>query len=100
MYTCSPTEVCLCFVAHSLSHQLHLHIRQNTFSVYANDAVFHDPVGIATGPKSIQAQFIALAKVCLSLEEEFSALIALSCFLEQTYRNSEYWRTPNQPLIM
>ncbi|KAF7784137.1 hypothetical protein Agabi119p4_302 [Agaricus bisporus var. burnettii] len=43
MYTCSPNE--------------------DTFSVYASDAVFHDPIGIATGPKTIQAQFIALAKL-------------------------------------
>jgi hypothetical protein len=77
----------------------HPYLYQDTFGVYANDAVFHDPVGIATGPKSIQAQFIALAKVCLSLEEGFLFLIALSCFLERTYRNSEYWRTRKQPLI-
>ncbi|KAG2155492.1 hypothetical protein DEU56DRAFT_767689 [Suillus clintonianus] len=34
-----------------------------TFDVYSEDAVFHDPVGIATGPKSIRAQFVGLAKL-------------------------------------
>ncbi|XP_006454134.1 hypothetical protein AGABI2DRAFT_60928, partial [Agaricus bisporus var. bisporus H97] len=38
-------------------------LKEDTFSVYASDAVFHDPIGIATGPKTIQAQFIALAKL-------------------------------------
>ncbi|KAJ3573546.1 hypothetical protein NP233_g2366 [Leucocoprinus birnbaumii] len=43
MYTCSPKET--------------------TFNVYAKDAVFHDPVGIAKGPKSIETQFLGLAKI-------------------------------------
>ncbi|KAI0093983.1 hypothetical protein BDY19DRAFT_881332 [Irpex rosettiformis] len=43
LYTCKPTE--------------------NTYSVYANNAVFHDPVGIAEGIESIRAQFNGLAKI-------------------------------------
>lgn len=62
MYTCSPNEVCHFFL--QLLRCFHLYFHQDTFSVYASDAVFHDPIGIATGPKTIQAQFIALAKVC------------------------------------
>ncbi|CAO1627740.1 unnamed protein product [Sympodiomycopsis kandeliae] len=40
LYTCSPTE--------------------STYAQYAEDAVFHDPVSIAKGVKSIRAQFNAL----------------------------------------
>ncbi|KAG6879568.1 hypothetical protein C0992_001395 [Termitomyces sp. T32_za158] len=43
MYSCSPKE--------------------DTFKIYAEDAVFHDPVGIAKGPQSIRAQFIGLTKI-------------------------------------
>ncbi|KAG0700676.1 hypothetical protein DFH29DRAFT_930920 [Suillus ampliporus] len=43
MYSCNPNDT--------------------TFNIYSEDAVFHDPVGIATGPKSIQAQFLGLAKL-------------------------------------
>ncbi|KAG1754963.1 uncharacterized protein EDB91DRAFT_262779 [Suillus paluster] len=43
MYSCNPNDT--------------------TFDIYSEDAVFHDPVGIATGPKSIRAQFHGLAKL-------------------------------------
>ncbi|KAF9469809.1 hypothetical protein BDZ94DRAFT_1243302 [Collybia nuda] len=43
MYTCSPEE--------------------STFEIYAQNAIFHDPIGIAKGISSIRAQFIGLAKV-------------------------------------
>ncbi|KIK70618.1 hypothetical protein GYMLUDRAFT_89632 [Collybiopsis luxurians FD-317 M1] len=43
MYSCSP--------------------RENTFSIYAPDAVFQDPIGVAEGPASIKAQFIGLTKL-------------------------------------
>ncbi|KAJ3829388.1 hypothetical protein EV361DRAFT_810370 [Lentinula raphanica] len=43
MYTCSPKE--------------------STFAVYAPEAVFQDPVGIAEGASSIKAQFIGLTKI-------------------------------------
>ncbi|KAG1757246.1 hypothetical protein EDB19DRAFT_1656501 [Suillus lakei] len=43
MYSCNPNDT--------------------TFNIYTEDAVFADPVGIATGPKSIRAQFIGLAKL-------------------------------------
>ena len=37
---------------------------QTTFDIYAPEAIFHDPVGIAEGVQSIRAQFVGLAKVC------------------------------------
>ncbi|KAI0673646.1 hypothetical protein C8Q78DRAFT_1076628 [Trametes maxima] len=43
LYTCKPTE--------------------RTYEIYAPDAVFHDPIGIAEGIKSIRAQFNGLAKL-------------------------------------
>ncbi|KAL0951629.1 hypothetical protein HGRIS_008310 [Hohenbuehelia grisea] len=43
MYSCQPTE--------------------NTFDIYARDAVFHDPIGIAEGLDSVRAQFIGLKKI-------------------------------------
>ncbi|KAF9531933.1 hypothetical protein CPB83DRAFT_732373, partial [Crepidotus variabilis] len=43
MYSCKPTAT--------------------TFNVYATDAVFHDPIGIAPGRESVRNQFIALAKL-------------------------------------
>ncbi|KAG6919012.1 hypothetical protein DXG01_009722 [Tephrocybe rancida] len=43
MYSCSPKE--------------------DTFKIYAGNAIFHDPVGIAKGPDSIRAQFLGLAKI-------------------------------------
>ncbi|RDX51918.1 hypothetical protein OH76DRAFT_1345888 [Lentinus brumalis] len=36
---------------------------ERTYEIYAPDAVFHDPVGIAEGVKSIRAQFNGLAKL-------------------------------------
>lgn len=36
---------------------------QSTYSVYAQNAVFHDPVGIAEGIGAIREQFNGLAKV-------------------------------------
>ncbi|KAI0936998.1 hypothetical protein AcW1_001088 [Taiwanofungus camphoratus] len=44
LYTCRPSE--------------------NTYEIYTHDAVFHDPVGIAEGIKSIREQFNGLVKVC------------------------------------
>ncbi|KAG8935706.1 hypothetical protein FRC02_006754 [Tulasnella sp. 418] len=43
LYSCQPTE--------------------STYDIYARDAVFHDPVGIAEGIDSIKAQFNGLAKI-------------------------------------
>ncbi|KXN88841.1 hypothetical protein AN958_06710 [Leucoagaricus sp. SymC.cos] len=43
MYSCSP--------------------KASTFNIYASDAVFHDPVGIAKGPKSIRAQFVGVSQI-------------------------------------
>ncbi|KAF5385372.1 hypothetical protein D9615_001224 [Tricholomella constricta] len=43
MYSCSPTD--------------------STFDIYTENAVFHDPVGIAKGVTSIRAQFLGLAKI-------------------------------------
>ncbi|KZT30971.1 hypothetical protein NEOLEDRAFT_1083587 [Neolentinus lepideus HHB14362 ss-1] len=43
LYTCNPTE--------------------NSYQVYAPDAVFHDPVGIAKGADAIRAQFNGLVKL-------------------------------------
>ncbi|KAF8167353.1 hypothetical protein B0H34DRAFT_681547 [Crassisporium funariophilum] len=37
--------------------------QSSTFDIYTEDAVFHDPVGIANGKGSISSQFIALAKL-------------------------------------
>lgn len=36
---------------------------QSTYSAYTNNAVFHDPIGVAEGIDSIRAQFNGLAKV-------------------------------------
>lgn len=36
---------------------------ESTFSIYTQDAVFHDPIGFAQGKGSIRAQFIGLAKI-------------------------------------
>ncbi|KAJ3541126.1 hypothetical protein NM688_g6130 [Phlebia brevispora] len=46
LYTCKPSE--------------------KTYSVYAQNAVFHDPIGIANGLESIRAQFNGLVKVHLA----------------------------------
>ncbi|KAF9486582.1 hypothetical protein BDN70DRAFT_794070 [Pholiota conissans] len=35
----------------------------DTFNIYASDAIFHDPVGIASGIGSIRSQFVGLAKI-------------------------------------
>ncbi|KAI0931534.1 hypothetical protein AcW2_000403 [Taiwanofungus camphoratus] len=43
LYTCRPSE--------------------NTYEIYTHDAVFHDPVGIAEGIKSIREQFNGLVKI-------------------------------------
>ncbi|TFK19984.1 hypothetical protein FA15DRAFT_673957 [Coprinopsis marcescibilis] len=43
MYSCQPSKT--------------------TFDIYTNDAVFHDPIGIAQGVDSIQNQFVGLAKI-------------------------------------
>ncbi|KAF9567770.1 hypothetical protein CPC08DRAFT_702941, partial [Agrocybe pediades] len=43
LYSCKPTE--------------------RSFDIYSQDAVFHDPVGIAKGISSVRAQFMALAKI-------------------------------------
>ncbi|OCB86214.1 hypothetical protein A7U60_g6803 [Sanghuangporus baumii] len=40
-------------------------IKDTTYEAYAKDAVFKDPVGIAEGVESIEAQFNGLAKVIL-----------------------------------
>lgn len=37
--------------------------QENTFDIYSQDAVFHDPIGIAQGKGSIRAQFIGLVKI-------------------------------------
>ncbi|KAJ3750833.1 hypothetical protein DFH05DRAFT_1385550 [Lentinula detonsa] len=37
--------------------------QESTFSVYAPDAIFQDPIGIAEGASSIKAQFIGLTKL-------------------------------------
>ncbi|KZP28852.1 hypothetical protein FIBSPDRAFT_728417 [Athelia psychrophila] len=37
--------------------------QESTFSIYADSAVFHDPIGIAQGKGSIRAQFMGLAKI-------------------------------------
>ncbi|EFI28689.1 hypothetical protein CC1G_13715 [Coprinopsis cinerea okayama7 len=43
LYSCKPTN--------------------ETFEIYAKNAVFHDPIGIATGLDSIRNQFVGLAKI-------------------------------------
>ncbi|KAH9486243.1 hypothetical protein JR316_0000307 [Psilocybe cubensis] len=43
LYSCKPTS--------------------NTFNIYAREAVFHDPVGIAKGIDSVRSQFFGLAKI-------------------------------------
>ncbi|KAH9920225.1 uncharacterized protein BXZ73DRAFT_91959 [Epithele typhae] len=43
LYTCKPTD--------------------STYEMYTETAVFHDPIGIAEGVKSIRAQFNGLAKL-------------------------------------
>ncbi|KAI0763701.1 hypothetical protein BC629DRAFT_1293766 [Irpex lacteus] len=43
LYTCKPQE--------------------STYSAYTNNAVFHDPIGVAEGLDSIKAQFNGLAKI-------------------------------------
>lgn len=43
MYTCSP--------------------KQDTFDIYTENAVFHDPIGIANGRDKIRSQFVALVKL-------------------------------------
>lgn len=47
---------------------------QKTYGIYAEDAVFHDPVGIAQGLKSIRAQFNGLAQVC-AMYRQHSAML-------------------------
>jgi len=37
--------------------------KQSSYDIYSNDAVFHDPIGIAQGLESIKAQFNGLAKI-------------------------------------
>ncbi|KDQ63132.1 hypothetical protein JAAARDRAFT_29133 [Jaapia argillacea MUCL 33604] len=37
--------------------------KESTYSIYAKDAVFHDPIGIANGSDAIRAQFNGLAKI-------------------------------------
>ncbi|KDR85737.1 hypothetical protein GALMADRAFT_234798 [Galerina marginata CBS 339.88] len=37
--------------------------KDTTFDIYAKDAVFHDPIGIANGVGSIRSQFFGLAKI-------------------------------------
>jgi len=37
--------------------------QENTFNIYTQDAVFHDPIGIAKGKGSVRAQFVGLAKI-------------------------------------
>jgi len=37
--------------------------KESTFDIYTQDAVFHDPIGIAEGKGSIRAQFVGLAKI-------------------------------------
>ena len=41
---------------------------QSTYQVYAKEAVFHDPIGIAEGVESIRAQFNGLAKASIKPE--------------------------------
>ncbi|KZT08685.1 uncharacterized protein LAESUDRAFT_49843 [Laetiporus sulphureus 93-53] len=43
LYSCKPSE--------------------ETYKIYSNDAVFHDPIGIAEGIKAIRAQFNGLVKI-------------------------------------
>ncbi|PPQ79425.1 hypothetical protein CVT25_002695 [Psilocybe cyanescens] len=38
-------------------------IKETTFNIYAREAVFHDPVGIAKGIDSVRSQFMGLAKI-------------------------------------
>ncbi|KIP03622.1 hypothetical protein PHLGIDRAFT_77281 [Phlebiopsis gigantea 11061_1 CR5-6] len=38
-------------------------IKESTYQVYAKEAVFHDPIGIAEGIESIRAQFNGLVKL-------------------------------------
>jgi len=37
--------------------------KESTFDIYTQDAVFHDPIGIAEGKGSIRAQFVGLAEI-------------------------------------
>lgn len=48
---------------------------QKTYHIYAEDAVFHDPIGIASGVTSIRAQFNGLAKVSSTLYTLFFYLL-------------------------
>ena len=63
LYTCKPTEVRVGFYAWSYGVRSLNHL-YDTYNVYVETAVFHDPVGLAKGLGSIRAQFNGLVKVC------------------------------------
>lgn len=54
---------------------------QETYSHYAEDAVFHDPVSIARGKESIQAQFNGMPRLFAESVTERTLLILHACAL-------------------
>src|ERR1700730_15474914 len=59
MYSCSPNST---LTPNTLNWLPLMVIWQSTFDVYNQDAVFHNPVGIAEGVQSICNQFAMLTK--------------------------------------
>jgi len=76
---------------------IHSH-EQPVREVYASDAIFHDPVGLAKGPKSIEAQFIGLAKVSSSLLLQALMIVTASDF--PSGRDPELQVVENPPSVM
>jgi len=76
---------------------IHTH-EQPVREVYANDAIFHDPVGLAKGPKSIEAQFIGLAKVSSSLLLQALMIVTASDF--PSGRDPKLQVVENPPSVM
>ncbi|KAF4612299.1 hypothetical protein D9613_004258 [Agrocybe pediades] len=62
LYSCKPTEASYSYIDICMRDSLTGHL-QRSFDIYSQDAVFHDPVGIAKGISSVRAQFMALAKI-------------------------------------
>ena len=61
LYSCKPQEVHEC---RSVLCGLLIHVFiQSSYSIYAPNAVFHDPIGIARGVDTIKSQFNGLPKV-------------------------------------
>ena len=64
LYSCKPLKVR--FRRRRFISVLNSDFSQISYEIYAHDAVFHDPIGVARGVDAIRAQFDALPKVCTS----------------------------------